>query len=154
MVLKVIFVNYKIVLLKDRFIKHVKENKVLLGRFIFSGLSSMMLELFLFYVFFNVLSIYPVISNNLSLLIAGIFNYFLSRYWVFEKTSNPKREVMLFAIIFFVSLLVNNAIFIFSIRIFGFSPLLSKCTAIFISTGFNYITKKYLVFKEFEPVAT
>ena len=147
--------------MKELFIKirkislvgYVKRNRLLLGKYLFSGLSSMMLELFLFYVFFHVLSIYPVISNNLSLLLAGIFNYFLSRYWVFEKTSNPKREVVLFAIIFFVSLLVNNAIFIFSIHILSFSPLLSKCTAIFISTGFNYITKKYLVFKEFEPVA-
>ena len=137
---------------KVNYIAYIKKHKLLLGKYIFSGISSMLLELFLFYIFFHLFNIYPVLSNNLSLIFAGIFNYFLSRYWVFEKTSNPKREVILFAIIFFVSLLVNNAIFLFSIHIFGFSPILSKCSAIFISTGFNYITKKYLVFKEFEPV--
>ena len=135
-------------------VSYIKRNRLLLVRYLFSGLSSMLLELFLFYIFFHLFNFSPVFSNNLSLILAGIFNYFLSRYWVFEKTSNPKREVILFAIIFFVSLLVNNAIFLFSMRIFGFSPLLSKCSAIFISTGFNYITKKYLVFKEFEPVTT
>lgn len=133
---------------------YIKRNKFLLGKYIFSGISSMLLELFLFDIFFHLFNFSPIFSNNLSLILAGIFNYFLSRYWVFQKTSNPKREVILFAIIFFVSLLVNNAIFLFSIRIFGFSPLLSKCSAIFISTGFNYITKKYLVFKEFESAAT
>lgn len=143
--LKVTNFNYK---------SYIKRNKSLLGKYIFSGISSMLFELFLFYIFFHLFNFFPVFSNNLSLILAGIFNYFLSRYWVFQKTSNPKREVILFAIIFFVSLLVNNAIFLFSIRIFGFSPILSKCSAIFISTGFNYITKKYLVFKEFEPATT
>lgn len=136
--------------LKSKLIIYLKTNRLLLIKYLFSGLSSMLLELFLFYTFFHLFNIFPVVSNNLSLILAAIFNYFLSRHWVFEKTSNPKREVILFVLIFFISLLINNAIFLFSIRIFGFSPFLSKCTAIFISTGFNYLAKKYLVFKEFE----
>jgi len=128
---------------------YIKRNKSLLGKYIFSGLSSMLLELSLFYVLIHSFYLNAVLSTNVSLLLAGVFNYCLSRYWVFEKTSNLRREIILFAIIFFVSLLINNAIFIFSIHILKFSPMLSKCTAILISTGFNYLTKKYFVFREF-----
>jgi len=141
--------NLFIKIRKANYIAYIKNNKLLLGRYIFSGLSSMLLELFLFYVLIHFLYTNAVVSSNISLILAGIFNYFLSRYWVFEKTSDVKREIILFAIIFFVSLLINNVIFIFSIHVLRFSPMLSKSTAIVISTGFNYITKKYLVFKEF-----
>ncbi len=134
------------------YMAHIRKNKLLLGRYIFSGLSSMLLELFLFYVLIHFFYANAVISSNISLVLAGVFNYFLSRYRVFEKTSDVKREVILFVIIFFVSLLINNVIFIFSFHIFGLSPMVSKSMAILISTGFNYLTKKYLVFKEFKPV--
>jgi putative flippase GtrA len=143
--MKELFVKFR----KANYILYIKHNRLLLGKYIFSGASSMVLELFLFYVLIHSLFLNPVLSSNLSLLLAGVFNYCLSRYWVFEKTSNLRREILLFAIIFFVSLLINNVIFIFSIRFLKFSPMLSKCTAILISTGFNYITKKYLVFREF-----
>ncbi|HEY5462810.1 MAG TPA: GtrA family protein [Hanamia sp.] len=129
--------------------EYIKRNKTLLGKYIFSGISSMVLELFLFYVLIHSVYLKPVLSSNVSLLLAGIFNYCLSRYWVFEKTSNLRREIILFAVIFFVSLFINNAIFIFSMHVLKLSPMLSKCMAIIVSTGFNYLTKKYLVFREF-----
>jgi putative flippase GtrA len=138
-------------ILKANYLAYFKNNKLLLGRYVFSGLSSMLLELFLFYLMIYFLYANAVVSSNFSLILAGIFNYFLSRYWVFEKTMDVKREVILFAIIFFVSLLINNAIFIFTIHVLKLNPMLSKSMAIVISTGFNYLTKKYLVFKEFRP---
>ena len=134
---------------KVNYILYIKRNKVLLAKYVFSGIASMLIELSLFYVLIHTFDLNAVLSSNVSLLLAGVFNYCLSRYWVFEKTSNLRREIILFAIIFFVSLLINNAIFLFSIHVFEFSPMLSKCTAILISTGFNYLTKKYLVFREF-----
>lgn len=137
---------------KADYITHVKRNKLLLGKYVFSGISSMLLELGLFYILIHFFSWDAVLSSNISLICAGILNYFLSRYWVFVKTSDIRREIILFAVIFFVSILINNAIFLFSIHFLKFSPLLSKFTAILISTGFNYLTKRYLVFKEFSPL--
>jgi len=134
---------------KVNYILYLKRNKLLLAKYIFSGISSMLIELSLFYILIHTFDLNAVLSSNVSLLLAGIFNYCLSRYWVFEKTSNLRREIFLFAVIFFVSLFINNAIFIFSMHVLKLSPMLSKCMAIIVSTGFNYLTKKYLVFREF-----
>ena len=134
---------------KVNYIQYVKHNKILLGKYIFSGISSMALELFLFYFLTNSFYLDPILSSNISLLLAGFFNYFLSRFWVFEKTRNLRREIILFALIFFISLLINNAIFIFCFRFLMLTPLISKSSAILISTAFNFLTKKYLVFRDF-----
>lgn len=135
--------------LKLESLQYLKKNKALLGKYVFSGFASMTIEFLLFYFLINSFNVNVVVASNVSLLCSGTFNYFLSRYWVFEKTSNVKKEILLFALIFFLSILINNAVFLFSLRFLKYNPMLSKFVAMCVSTGFNYLTKKYLVFREF-----
>lgn len=100
---------------------------------------------------------YPL-SNVLSTLLAIIFNYFLSIWFVFERGKHSKkREFIYFMILSAITTVLSLAMFQlffhylflenFTTAFFVFSPeILSKIFAIIVVSILNYSLKKKVVF--------
>ncbi|MCD6323010.1 MAG: GtrA family protein, partial [Clostridiales bacterium] len=50
-------------------------------RYLITGTSSFIIEYFLFFLLFKVLSIYELTANTVAVTIAFLFNFLMNRYW-------------------------------------------------------------------------
>lgn len=108
---------------------------------------------------------YLVLINSICFIVSVIFNYVLSRLWVFHaaKAASPVREFVLFIVTALVGLGLNSLILLVCVnhlfRWIGFiaalpekaREMLGKMTATFIVMVWNYLARKLWVFKEPEP---
>lgn len=89
-----------------------------------------------------------LVANVISILIAIVINYILSRAFVFEKSRQSKRnEFISFVLFSFVALALNQFILWVFFEVIRLDIQLSKALAILIVALFNYFTKKHIVFK-------
>ncbi len=105
---------------------------------------------------------YLVLINTVCFTVSVIFNYVLSRLWVFhvKKSENPVKEFVLFLITSVIGLGLNSLILLICVQgLFqwigliaalpeGIRNLLGKVIATFIVMIWNYISRKLWVFKE------
>ncbi len=152
-------------------------SKKLIGeifRFGIVGAAATVVEWGLFWILDNYTAIKTVITNkdwylvlitSICFTVSVIFNYILSRLWVFHvsKAGNPAREFVLFIITALVGLGLNSLILLVCVQwLFqriGFIAALpenirnifGKMIATFIVMVWNYLARKLWVFKEPKP---
>ncbi len=127
---------------------YIKRNIQTINRYIIGGLLTMAIEVLFFYLFLYVFAISPSIANVFSLVVSAVFNYIISRFWVFSKSKHTVfKEFFLYTLAFLFTLALSYIVFNASLNIFLLSPTISKAVSIVFTVSFNYIVKKYLVFK-------
>jgi len=117
-------------------------------KFIIVGGFCASLEFITFNIFISFFKIDYLIANVISILIAVSINYLLSRAFVFEKSRYSKRDEFLSFVLFSVlAILLNQMILWVLFEVIKLDIRLCKALAIVIVAFFNYLTKKYIVFK-------
>ena len=117
-------------------------------KFIIVGGFCASIEFITFNIFISFFKIDYLIANVISILIAVSINYLLSRAFVFEKSRYSKRDEFLSFVLFSVlAILLNQMILWVLFEVIKLDIRLCKALAIVIVAFFNYLTKKYIVFK-------
>lgn len=127
------------------FIKNIIRIQVF--KFILTGLFCALIE-FLIFNFLIDFEIKYLVANVISIVIAVSINYLISRSFVFEKSKYSKqKEFISFVFFSFLALILNQCMLWFFVEIVKLDIRLCKALAIGIVATFNYVTKKYIVFK-------
>jgi putative flippase GtrA len=128
------------------FIKSIIRQQIF--KFILVGGFCACIEFISFNILIKFSPIAYLVANVISIVIAIIINYLLSRAFVFEKSKHSKRNEFLSFILFSVMALgLNQLILWIFFEIVGLDIQISKALAIVIVAFFNYLTKKHIVFR-------
>lgn len=90
----------------------------------------------------------PLVANPFAFTVAVLLNYVLSRRWVFETGRHSRRRELTYFLVF--SLLafgVNQGFFWLFVDGFTLDYRVGKVLSIGGASVFNFLTKKFLVFK-------
>ena len=116
-------------------------------KFVITGVLSVIIEFFILILLVERFKISILISNSIAFIITNIFNYILSRIWVFGKSHRRIRhEVLLFFGTGAVGLILNQFIMKTLVDLYHIDYKIAKLVAIVIVVFWNFVTKKYLVF--------
>ena len=128
------------------FIRNILSKQIF--KFIIVGGCCACLEFIIFNILIAYFGINYLIANVISIVIAVSINYMLSRAFVFEKSRYSKRnEFLSFALFSVLAIVLNQIILWFLFTVIHLDVRLAKALAIFLVASFNFITKKYIVFK-------
>lgn len=95
------------------------------------------------------LQIQLFLANTIAFTFTSIFNYFLSRIWVFELTGvRKRREFPMFMFFVTCGLLINQAGLYFLTEFFAMDYRLAKVLSIGLVVIWNFITRQRIVFKK------
>ena len=128
------------------FIKSIIRQQIF--KFIIVGGFCACIEFITFNFLIKFTKIEYLVANVISIVIAIIINYMLSRAFVFEKSRYSKRNEFLSFILFSVLAIALNQIILWMFfEVIKLDIQLCKALAIIIVAFFNYLTKKHIVFK-------
>jgi putative flippase GtrA len=128
------------------FIRSILKQQIF--KFIIVGGFCACIEFITFNIMIDLLKINYLIANVISIVIAVSINYLLSRAFVFEKSRYSKRDEFLsFALFSVLAIALNQVILWLLFTVIHMDVRLCKALAIIIVAFFNYLTKKYIVFK-------
>ena len=116
----------------------------------------------IFRILSRYLGVYYILSSIISFSVSVIFNYLFSRAWVFHVTEkqNLVREFVLFMITSIIGLGINTLVLwlcvewlfvqltFLSVIPGDILELLGKAAATFVVMIWNYLIRKFLVFKK------
>ena len=137
--LKVCFLNKKVKITENRFIKYTM-----------IGGSSAAIDWSLFYVLAIILDIHYLLAGTISFTLATFFNYFIGITFLFNSTVRftKNQEVILVFLISTVGLGINLFfLFLFSTW-FSFDLMISKIMSSFFTLAWNFSMRNYYVFRD------
>ena len=122
--------------------------KDLLGLFKYSiiGFLAFLIDTSVFAFFSEKFALNYFLATTISFTIAFIFNYFVSTFVVFKAKFSVK-DFFKVAIIAVIGLLLTNLLVFVMIDIFHINKYISKVTVSAIVTIWNYLARKFLVYK-------
>ena len=104
------------------------------------------------YLFEHVLSIQLEIANVLSWICAVLFSFIFNKLVVFESKdkdiNKTLKELGGFIFARLASLLVDEAIMIIGVRVFGINTYIVKCISEVFVIVINYFFSKFIIFKK------
>ena len=116
-------------------------------KFILAGLVSVLLEMSILISLVEVFKVNYLLANGIAFIVTNSFNYCLSRYWVFERSGRTiKVELTLFFLATSVGLLINQLVMFGLVDHYHINYKISKLAAIIVVVGWNFCTRKFLVF--------
>lgn len=125
-----------------------QKNKELL-LYLFFGICTTGINTLCYWLFYDLIAFNNVVSTILSWFLAVIFAFITNKIFVFDKKSNEhlfKELTSFFAYRFFTGIL-DVVIMAIAVDLMNWNPLLWKLISNIIVTIINYITSKFLVFK-------
>ena len=118
-------------------------------RFMVSGVISATTEFLALLLLVEVLTLHYFNANIIAFVLANIVNYRISRSWVFKNGKfSVRREVVAFYSFAVAGLVLNQLIMWLMVDNFNWDYKISKVVAITVVVFYNFVTKKYLVFKD------
>ena len=127
----------------------IEKNKIEVLKFILAGLCCAGIEYLAFTVLLHTRKVNYLIANVTSICVSLSFNYLLSKYFTFKKENNTaQKELLSFAVFSVLALILNQIILYCCFEGIKLTLSLSKLIAICNVSVFNYLTKKYFVFKK------
>ncbi len=106
------------------------------------------LELFTFWTFNSLFGLSYLIATPLSMAISFFLNWYLGRRFIFKDSE--RRAHIEFTLVFIASLIgvgIQLAVISFTVEILSLAPLFGKLIAICITFFWNYLVRKYYIFK-------
>lgn len=118
-------------------------------RYGFVGGLAFLVDFGTLYFLTSILKIHYLISAAAAIIIGLVVNYALSTFWVFTNrvVSNKIMEFIIFSIIGFVGLGLTELIMWFCTEIMLFHYLISKIIATVIVFLWNFIVRKFVLFR-------
>ncbi|CAN5555068.1 hypothetical protein BH23BAC1_BH23BAC1_42140 [soil metagenome] len=117
-------------------------------KYIVTGAISAGIEIFLLITLVEIFIFHYLTANLIAFLFTNIVNYTLSRFWVFESGKyQPKIEVVAFFVVVFIGLGINQIIMWMLVGNVNLDYRISKIIAIGFAVIWNFLGKKFLVFK-------
>lgn len=123
-------------------------NYVQIVKFAVAGAIGACIEIGLFFFFIEFTSLHYLFANFIAISVAILINYFISQKWVFETGRHTKRKEFTFFIgVSLVALLLNQLLMLILVDAVELNMKVSKIAAIGLVAIYNYVAKKFLVFK-------
>lgn len=124
--------------------QQIKKNIVQLMRFGIVGGTAFLIDYGILYCLTEFADINYLISGMFSFAISVIYNYILSRIWVFEvkENNNKIKEFSIFVILSIIGLGINQLIMYIGVDKIGIHYMVTKIIATAIVMVYNFVTRK------------
>ncbi len=117
-------------------------------KFVVAGAIGACIEIGLFFFLIEFSELHYLIANFIAISVAIIVNYFISQKWVFETGKYSKRKEFVFFIgVSVIALLLNQLLMLMLVDMLELNMKLSKVAAIGMVAVYNFLAKKFFVFK-------
>lgn len=117
-------------------------------KFAVAGAIGACIEISLFFFFIEFTALHYLVANFIAISFAVTANYFISQKWVFETGRHSKgKEFAFFLGVSLVALTLNQLFMWMLVDVMEVEIKLSKIVAIGLVATYNYLAKKFLVFK-------
>ncbi len=117
-------------------------------RYVITGGLSAGLDFSLLVFFVEILSLHYLIASGLSFVAAVLLNYSISRVWVFTRGRfSPPIELIGFIAVNVIGLGFNQLLMWFFVGSLSVDYRVTKGISIVVVTLWNFLTKKYIIFK-------
>ena len=119
-------------------------------RYFFTGGLAFLVDFGMLAFLTEICGIHYIISNTISFTLGLSISYIITIFWIFTKSKfdNRKLEFTFFAIIGIVGLVLTNLLLWCFTHVFGVYYLLSKIIAAAFVFIWNFLVKKYWLFKK------
>lgn len=123
-------------------------------KYIVSGGSAAIVDIFFLYVFTDIVGLWYVLSAILAFIIAFFVSFLLQKYWTFGDKSNHNihRQGLLYLFISLLNLCLNTALVYFFTDIVTLHYLLSQFITGIILAFSSYFIYKRFVFNKYEII--
>ncbi len=120
-----------------------------IGRYILVGILSVIME-FGILIFLVEYQQWPYLQANIiAFVITNIFNYLLSRHWVFAPGVRGRiSEFLIFMTFVSIALGINQFFLWLFVESFNVNYKIAKSIAIGMTIIWNFLTRKHLIFKK------
>ncbi|VAW20111.1 hypothetical protein MNBD_BACTEROID01-281 [hydrothermal vent metagenome] len=118
-------------------------------RFTIIGGATASIDYGIMYCLIEVFSINYLIATGIGFIVGSVLNYLLSILWVFERGryKNQTIEFSLFLLFTLIGFVLNHLVMWVGVDFLYISYMIVKIFSLVVITLFNYLSKKYLVFK-------
>ncbi len=117
------------------------------SRFVLVGVLNGIIGLGTTYAAYNLFNIPYPLANVLGYTLGLINSFILNKKWTFQSKKDPKKEIILFLLIFGVSYSLNLASVVVSVELLHLDPNLAQLVGIFFYTSSNFFGNKLLTFR-------
>ncbi len=118
------------------------------ARFLLVGGSTALVDFVLLVLFVEVFSVYYLVASGAAFIVGLILNYLVCRSWVFQGGKYGQMiEFLAFCTGGGIGLGLNQIILLLFVGHFSLDYRLSKIISIAVVTLWNFLTKKYLIFR-------
>ena len=118
-------------------------------RYLITGGATFLIEYGLLLSFVEVLQLNYQYANAAAFVLANVFNYVLSRYWVFTRGKHQTHvEMIAYFLGAGIGLLINVLVMGALVEFFALDYRVAKVFAIGAIVIWNYWSRKKLIFKE------
>lgn len=116
-------------------------------KYLSAGAGCAALEYFIFLGLYKSAEFNVHLTNFISLFLAAVCNYMLSRWWIFGSSQRKIiKEIYFFVGLIFVSFIFNHACFLFLYKLVELDYRICKVAAMIVTTILNYKAKRHIVF--------
>ena len=126
------------------------KNYAQLARFVIAGGITASLDFFTLYLLVHLKVMGYFYASAIGFLLGSSLNYLISIKWVFYsgKFKYRTNEYILFIILTSIGLLINQLVMYLAVSLINIFYLIAKLMALVIVTAYNFIFKKFIVFKK------
>ena len=121
-----------------------------IGRYIVSGGTATLTNLFLLYLFTSVFGIWYIVSAMMSFVIAFGVSFSLQKYWTFKDSSTEKthRQMVLYFIVAVINLSINTGLLYLVVQFIGLQYLVGQIATSACVALESYFVYQFLIFKK------
>ena len=117
-------------------------------RYVVTGVATFCLEYGALLLLVEYAQLNYLYANGIAFIVANLFNYGLSRYWVFTRGKfQPHVEMIAYFVAATVGLLINQTVMLGLVEYAALDYRVAKFFAIGAIVVWNYWSRKVLVFK-------
>lgn len=133
---------------KNLFINPTESTFIQLFRYVFVGGVAFIADFGSLFLLTEYVGLHYLLSATIAFIIGLLVNYFISTFWVFQKSNIENRyvEFLLFALIGVVGLGLNALIMYVFTDLLCVYYLLSKIISTILVFMWNFLARKYLLF--------
>ena len=116
-------------------------------RYIITGFSQLIFDLFLMYLFTTIFQIYYIYSTAITYVIIFFYGFYINRNWTFKTNGKIHKQIirLTFLVIFnFLFVMISMWIFVDH---FTINYLFSKLIIITVISLWNFLAYKFFVYK-------
>ena len=118
-----------------------------LVRYLVIGFSTAAIEFTLLFVFKDIVGLTVIWANSVALSIVFWFNFLLNKFWSFKSKSGIRKQLVMYAILFFINLGASDLIMYLLVTILHFMYLVAKVFAMGAIVCWNFFLYRKVIYK-------